>query len=427
MGSPLLHRHQRGAGQAVGAIVPTKRDGRAQARGEDAVDMAVLKTAAAFLVAVFILRAALGAMFQAPGAAGPTLVEAFALDWAGFGTLVGLFWLPGLFLAYPLGLVAQRLGDRRGVLLGILLLILGALVSTRAEEVALLVAGRLLMGLGTLLVILLLTKMVQDRFIGRDLFPAMAVYVLGWPLGIAATQAALPGFVPDHGWQFPYQVAAFAAGIAFIAVALARGPAPRALPASTSTGSALTQAEFRRMCLAGACWALVNGAYMVLVSFAPPMLMARGLGLAEASFAVSLISWSNLLAVPAGAWLARRAGVAGPMTISATLFAMLAALALPIADIAWAPFLGLLHGFCYALPITVFSALAAEAVAPERRARGLGVYFVWFYAGCTGCPAFAGWLRDVTGSATAPVFFAVAALGVGLGLYVWFRRDLARG
>ena len=389
--------------------------------------MAVLKTAAAFLVAVFILRAALGAMFQAPGAAGPALVEAFALDWAGFGTLVGLFWLPGLFLAYPLGLVARRLGDRRGVLLGLLLLILGAVVSASADAVAVLVAGRLLMGLGTLLVILLLTKMVQDRFLGRDLFPAMAVYVLGWPLGIAATQAALPGFVPAFGWQFPYQVAAFAAGIAFIAVGLARGPEPRALPPSTSTSSALTRAEFRRMCLAGACWALVNGAYMVLVSFAPPMLMARGLGLAEASFAVSLISWSNLLAVPAGAWLARRAGVAGPMTISASLLAMLAALALPMLDVAWAPLFGLLHGFCYALPITVFSALAAEAVAPERRARGLGVYFVWFYAGCTGCPAFAGWLRDVTGSATAPVFFAVAALGAALALYVWFRRDLARG
>jgi MFS family permease len=388
--------------------------------------MDFLKSAAAFLIAVFILRAALGAMFQAPGAAGPALVEAFALDWAGFGTLVGLFWLPGLFLAYPLGLVARRLGDRRGVLLGLVLLILGAVASAGADQVALLVAGRLLMGLGTLLVILLLTKMVQDRFLGRDLFPAMAVYVLGWPLGIAAAQAALPGFVPDFGWQFPYQVAAFAGGIAFIAVALARGPEPRALPPSSATGSALTRDEFRRMCLAGACWALVNGAYMVLVSFAPPMLMARGLGLAEANFSISLISWSNILAVPAGAWLARRAGVAGPMTISATLLAMLTGLALPIADASFAPLFGLLHGLFYALPITVFSALAAEAVAPERRARGLGVYFVWFYAGCTGCPAFAGWLRDVTGSATAPCFFAVAALAAALGVYVWFRRDLAR-
>ena len=31
------------------------------------------------------------------------------------------------------------------------------------------------------------------------------------------------------------------------------------------------------MCLAGACWACVNGTYMVLVTFAPPLLVERGL------------------------------------------------------------------------------------------------------------------------------------------------------
>jgi len=56
---------------------------------------------------------------------------------------------------------------------------------------------------------------------------------------------------------------------------------------------------------------------------------------------------------------------------------------------------------------------------------GWGACF-FFFAGHKGCPAFAGWLRDVTGSATAPCFFAVAALAAALGVYVWFRRDLAR-
>jgi hypothetical protein len=41
------------------------------------------------------------------------------------------------------------------------------------------------------------------------------------------------------------------------------------VPISASTASGLTRDEFRRMCLAGACWALVNGAYMVLVSIHP--------------------------------------------------------------------------------------------------------------------------------------------------------------
>ena len=32
------------------------------------------------------------------------------------------------------------------------------------------------------------------------------------------------------------------------------------------------------MCVAGACWAMINGTYMVLVTFAQPLLVARGLG-----------------------------------------------------------------------------------------------------------------------------------------------------
>ena len=62
----------------------------------------------------------------------------------------------------------------------------------------------------------------------------------------------------------------------------------------------LTGHEIRLMCLAGACWAMVNGTYMVLVTFAPPLLVARGLSVAEAGFATSLMSWVNLVAVPAG-------------------------------------------------------------------------------------------------------------------------------
>ena len=46
--------------------------------------------------------------------------------------------------------------------------------------------------------------MMQDRFKGADLFPAMAIYVLGWPLGIAAAQAVLPGLSVAFGWQVPF-------------------------------------------------------------------------------------------------------------------------------------------------------------------------------------------------------------------------------
>lgn len=383
-----------------------------------------MKGSAAFLVAVFAVRAALGALFQAPGAAGPVLVPEFGMDWTEFGTLVGLFWFPGLVLVYPLGLAARRLGDRPGVLIGLGLLTAGGLVSASAGGEALLVLGRLLMGTGTVLVILFLTKMMQDRFQGSELFLAMSVYVLGWPIGIAAAQAVLPALAVSIGWQLPFLVAAAAGAIAFAALVAASRPVPRA-PAPAPGSGRLTGREVRLMCLAGACWACVNGTYMVLVTFAPPLLVERGLSVAEAGFATSLMSWVNILAVPGGAVIAQRVALVRPMVLGGLTAAALLAAALPFADPSLAAPILAAHGLLYALPITVFSALPALAVPPERRAQGLGVYFVWFYAGCTGFPPVAGWLADQAGTA-APVYFAAALLMVALALFALFRR-LARG
>ncbi len=384
-----------------------------------------MKGSLGFLAAVFAVRAALGSLFQAPGAAGSELVPAFEMGWTVFGTLVGLFWLPGLLLAFPLGLAARRLGDRNGVLLGLALLVAGALACAAAGTVVHLFAGRLLMGTGTVLVILLLTKMMQDRFAGPDLFLAMAVYVLGWPIGIAASQALLPGVALALGWQAPFLVAAGAGALAFAALLAAARPVPRA-PAPLAGAGRLSGREVRLMCLAGACWAALNGTYMVLVTFAPPLLVERGLEVGEAGFAVSLMSWVNIMAVPAGAVLARRAGLVQPMVVGCIGAAAVLAALLPFAGIGWMAAILAAHGLLYALPITVFAALPALAVPPERRAQGLGVYFVWFYAGCTAFPAIAGSLADLHGGGTAPVLLAVALLTLSLVLYLLFRREVAR-
>jgi MFS family permease len=387
-----------------------------------------MKAAAGFLAAVFLLRAALGVLFQAPGAAGPVLVPAFGMDWTQFGTLVGLFWLPGLLLAIPIGLAAPRLSDRRMVLAGMGLLVTGGLVSAAATPgFALpLTIGRLLMGCGTVMVIVLMTKMMQDRFKGADLFPAMAVYVLGWPVGIAAAQAVLPGLAVDVGWQLPFLAGAAAMGLALAAIAAASRPAART-PAPAPGSGRLTGREIRLMCLAGACWAMVNGTYMILVTFAPPLLTTRGLTVAEAGFATSLMSWVNLIAVPAGAMLARRPRLVLPMVLASITAAAALAAALPFAPLGWAAAILALHGLLYALPITVFSALPALAVPPERRAQGLGVYFVWFYGGCTGFPPLAGWLADRSGGAVLPVIFAAGLLIGALGMFLAFRRMVGRG
>ena len=68
-------------------------------------------------------------------------------------------------------------------------------------------------------------------------------------------------------------------------------------------------------------------------------------------------------------------------------------------------------------------AMSAQAVSRENRGPGLGIFYTWYYTGMTLMPVLAGWLRDWTGSAKAPVLFS-AILVAGTVLCVWLLRGL---
>ena len=49
--------------------------------------------------------------------------------------------------------------------------------------------GRVLAGIGGAILIVLMSKMITDWFAGKELFLGMAIFIIGWPVGIAAGQA----------------------------------------------------------------------------------------------------------------------------------------------------------------------------------------------------------------------------------------------
>jgi MFS family permease len=51
-------------------------------------------------------------------------------------------------------------------------------------------------------------------------------------------------------------------------------------------------------------------------------------------------------------------------------------------------------------------ALTGEAMAPQRRAFGMGVFFSFYFVLMTAAPPIAGWLYDMSGDAYLPVLFA---------------------
>lgn len=73
----------------------------------------------------------------------------------------------------------------------------------------------------------------------------------------------------------------------------------------------------------------------------------------------------------------------------------------------------------------IIMALPARAVRAEVLAPAIGLYFTCYYAGMALLPATAGWIRDATGQASAPLLFAAGTLCAALLTFVVFAR-LAR-
>jgi len=97
---------------------------------------------------IFVARTSMGYQFQSIGSVGPVLVEHLAIDFMMLGTLIGLYKFPGLFLAYPGGLLGQRYGMKSISVLGLFLMATGGLVSAYADTYFLISTGRIVAGVG---------------------------------------------------------------------------------------------------------------------------------------------------------------------------------------------------------------------------------------------------------------------------------------
>jgi len=121
---------------------------------------------------LFAVRVGLGFQFQTLGSVSNDLVAEFGLDYADIGMLVGMFMVPGLFLAIPAGFSGRYLSDRVLSSLGMLALALGGLASGLAGDPWLIGFGRMLSGVGFLLSTLYFTKMTADWFSGKEMATA---------------------------------------------------------------------------------------------------------------------------------------------------------------------------------------------------------------------------------------------------------------
>ena len=375
------------------------------------------------LLVLFLVRLAMGYQFQSVASVSSYLVDELGFSYAEIGTLIGLFLLPGIFIAIPSGLLTQAMTNKNLLMIGAATMIAGAFVMGTAETPGALFAGRVITGVGGTIFNVILTKMVTEWFMGKEIVTALAVMLTAWPIGISLGLLT-QGFIADvYGWRWAFHATGAVALVSLVLTASLYRDQVTEPGASQPLRLGVPRRQFVHVSIVSCGWALYNAALIIVVSFAPDVLVNRGFGVEQARSTVSLAMWATLISIPLGGRLLE---VLGHVTFS-ILTSLVAGTAIMVAiAYGFAP-----HVLCFGfgliagIPAGALVALSSEALTAENRGPGLGIFYTGYYIGMAVAPAFAGWSRDASGSVAAPVLIG-AAMMLGVVVSVAVLRVVQR-
>jgi MFS family permease len=377
-----------------------------------------MKNRWSILAVLFLVRLTMAFQFQAVAALSPLVMKSFGVGLADIGLLIGLYLAPGIAIALPGGALGARYGDRRVVAAGLVMMIGGGTLMMLESGWHLHLLGRLIAGVGGVLLNVLMSKMVTDWFAGREIGTAMSIFVNSWPVGIALALLVLPVIADAGGLQLAFLSVIGFAVFGLLLLGAYRDRMTEATQISAST--ILMGTALKGVIAAGCIWGLYNAALAMIFGFAPAMLTERGWTLSAASSTTSIVLWLLAISVPLGGVLADRTGRRDMILVFGLLgFALLMAIASDT-DQTFAIFVAL--GLVGGLAAGPIMSLPSAVLLPGNRARGMGVFFTLFYLGVVAAPVFAGWLAESFASASVALLFGAGMLILSCPVLMVFRH-----
>jgi predicted MFS family arabinose efflux permease len=271
-------------------------------------------------VAVVVAGGIVAALQVGKAAIAMPLVQTeFGLDLGTLGWLASIFAVLGMVGGIPVGTLAIGLGARRVLLLGLVAVALGAFLGAAAPRFPMLLASRVIEGLGFLLITIAGPAILQRVASPAQRDIAMALWSCFMPTGIAL--AMLAGlWLSDWRmiWQVTGALAVIAIALTMLIVPKTDGGAPPSWAALARDAGAVLSA--RGPLLLGLTFALYALMFFALFSFLPVLLMQRmQASLATAGLLGAFASAVNIIGnLAAGMLLAR-----GVSRVSLIVFASL--------------------------------------------------------------------------------------------------------
>lgn len=373
------------------------------------------------------VRISMGFQFQSVASLDSFLIQDLHLNYGQIGTLIGMFMLPGAFLALPGGFLTSRVGDKRISAFGLTMMAIGAVIMGAGDSYSVELAGRLVSGIGAVLFNVVVVKMATDWFAEKEIVTALGVVLGSWPAGIALGLVTQNALAEMASWQAVMFLtgAMSILGALLITMLYRAAPAAEAAQEGATKIFSLSAREFWLATMAGLTWATFNMGFSAFFSFAPGTLVDRGISPIEATALVSIGVWVTVFSVPLGSFLTERLGRPYSATVLFTIMSGLVLALFPY--VPFALLLSILFGLTIGPPPGAITAMPSRIASRDNRGPVLGVFFTWHYAGNFIGPVIAGYSRDLTNSAAAPLivgvfFFALVPAFVA----IFLRRQSSR-
>lgn len=381
------------------------------------------------LAILFAARAATGFQFQSVGSVSNMLIQDLGLSYAQIGLLLGAYLLPGIVVAFPAGVLGQRVGAKSLGLAGLALMTLSGLVLGHVDHFAVALAARIVGGVGGTIVVLVATKMVTDWFDGREIVLAMSILQMSWPFGAMLALPIQALIAESFGWPAVVASGGICAAAAAAAFAFTSDP-PREAQVASTRRSGLAPALLLRLLVAGMVWGAMNLACILFFSYAPPLMTARGYSPTTAASLTSLAIWFTILAIPSGGYLVHRLG--RPVLAIGVCAAIAATMLLSFVSDTQPTLSCLIFGVAVGPLSGAILSLPARILPPQQRSLGFGVFYTCFYLLMAVGPWLAGRLQDAWATPAAALVAAAVLLAVTVPLSAIFavmamqRRPAAR-
>jgi MFS family permease len=352
----------------------------------------------------------------------PLWASEFSLTLTGVGVLKAVYTAGMALSQIPAGILAERWGERRLLVVGTAVTALGYLgVATLASGMLPLAALLLVAGLGSGVQHPLASSLVSRAYETGPRRAALGTYNFAGDLGKIAVPAAVALVTTAVGWRYASGVYALLglAGTVFIALALVRIGAGAAAPLNEERGTGgggWGIRDMRGFQALSAIGMIDTATRTALLTFLPFLLLAKGLTVAGVGVALAVLFAGGAAGKFVCGLVAERVGIIRTVILTELATACgIVAVALGPLGVALGVLLPLgvaLNGTSSALYATV-----ADLVLPERRARAYGLYYTLVVSASAAAPLLYGALGDAMGIlATLLVTSAVVLLTVPLCL-----------